>query len=115
MRGIYRAGTVVGTTPPSSGDSYPGDRVSPVFGGGISGDGTRWYTGADAKPTIFGIPGPNTTSGPCDRGQASSPHSGLIQVGLADGSVRSVSSGVTAQTWWAACTRNAGDQLGSNW
>ena len=115
MRGIYRSGTVTGTTPPGSSDSYPGDRVSAVFGGGISGDGTRWYTGADAKPTIFGISAPNTTAGKCDRGQASSPHSGTIMVGMADGSIRSVSSGVSATTWWAACTRNGGDILGSDW
>jgi prepilin-type processing-associated H-X9-DG protein len=64
---------------------------------------------------MFGIATPNTTAGRCDRGQASSPHSSGIQVGLADGSVRNVSSSVSAATWWAACTRNGGDQLGSDW
>ncbi|AMV30267.1 putative major pilin subunit [Gemmata sp. SH-PL17] len=115
LRGIYNSGAFTGTGSPPNTDSYPGDRVSPVFGGGVSGDGTRWYIGLDAKPTIFGIPGNNNTSGICDRGQASSPHSGLIQVGLADGSVRTVSSGVSAATWWAACTRNGGDMVGSDW
>ena len=115
MRGIYRSGTISGTTPPSGTDSYPGDRVSAVFGGGTAGDGTRWYTGVDSKPTIFGIPANNNESGICDRGQASSPHSGQILVGLADGSVRSVSSSVAAGTWWAALTRSAGDQPGSDW
>ncbi|HEY1187758.1 MAG TPA: DUF1559 domain-containing protein, partial [Gemmata sp.] len=115
LRGIYRSGTVTGSTPPSSSDSFPGDRVSAVFGGGVSGDGTRWYVGVDSKPTVFGIANPNTTAGRCDRGQASSPHSSVIQVSMADGSTRSVSSSVSATTWWAACTRNNGDQLGSDW
>jgi prepilin-type N-terminal cleavage/methylation domain-containing protein len=115
MRGIYRAGTVTGTTPPNSGDSYPGDRVSPVFAGGRSGDGTRWYVGVDSKPTIFGIPSPNTEAGVCDRGLASSPHSGLIQVTLGDASTRTVRGSIDAATWWAACTRNGGETLGGNW
>jgi prepilin-type N-terminal cleavage/methylation domain-containing protein len=115
MRGIFRSGTVSGTTPPSSGDSYPADRVSGVFGGGIGADNTKWYVGVDSKPNMFGIPRPNTTAGPCDRGLASSPHTGVIIVGLADGSIRSVASSVDAATWWAACTRNGGETLSANW
>ncbi|QEL15240.1 DUF1559 family PulG-like putative transporter [Limnoglobus roseus] len=115
LRGIYNSGTVTGSTPPASTDSFPGDRVSAVFGGGLSGDGTRWYIGVDSKPTIFGIPTNNTTSGLCDRGQASSPHTNTIVLGMADGSVRTVSSNVSATTWWASLTRNAGDIPGSDW
>jgi prepilin-type N-terminal cleavage/methylation domain-containing protein len=121
MRGIYRSGTVIGTAPPGGGDSYPGDRVSAVFGGGVAttitegSNATRWYTGVNAKPTVFGVPRPNTTAGVCDRGQASSPHTGLINVGLCDGSVRTVNSGVSAGTWWAACTRAGGDIVGGDW
>ncbi|MBN9122048.1 MAG: DUF1559 domain-containing protein [Planctomycetes bacterium] len=115
LRGIYHGGAFTGSGAPPNADSYPGDRVSAVFGGGVSGDGTRWYVGTDSKPYIFGIPGNNTTSGICDRGVASSPHSGLIQVGLVDGSVRSVNSGISATTWWYACTRNGGETLGSDW
>jgi prepilin-type N-terminal cleavage/methylation domain-containing protein len=118
MRGIYSNGTVNGTgAETGSDDSYPGDRVSGVFAGGlcsVGGDRTRWYVGVDSKPTIFRIPSPNNTSGVCDRGQASSPH-GLIQVGMCDGSVRSVSSSINATTWWWACTRAGGETLGSNW
>ena len=115
MRGIYNSGTVTGTTPPTATDSYPGDRVSGVFGGGRAGDGTRWYIGPMSKPTTIGIPAPNTTAGTCDRGMASSPHSGIIQVSLCDGSVRSVSAGIDANTWWFACTKAGGEVLGSNW
>jgi hypothetical protein len=116
MRGIYRGSTIVsGAISGGSDDSYPGDRVSAVFAGGRGNDGTLWYVGVDSKPTIYNIPGNNTTGGICDRGQASSSHGGMILVGLCDGSTRIVTSSITATTWWAACTRNGGDQLGSDW
>src|SRR4029453_5052612 len=51
----------------------------------------------------------------CDPRRASSPHSGCILAGLADASVRTVSGGLSASTWWAAMTANAGDLLGSDW
>ncbi len=115
MRGIYKSGTISGTTPPSAGDSYPGDRVSPIFGGGASGDGTRWYAGTDSKPQIWGIPANNTTGGVCDRGMASSPHSGVMNVALGDGSVRTVNSGIQATIWWYALTPSSGEVQTGNW
>ncbi|MCS6863632.1 MAG: DUF1559 domain-containing protein [Gemmataceae bacterium] len=116
MRGIFRSGTFTGTGTPSGGaDSYPGDRVSAVFGGGIGRDGTRWYVGPDSKPTIFGEPEINTVNGPCDRGQPSSPHTQIMVLGMCDGSVRIVNSSISPATWWAACTRNGRDILGNDW
>ncbi len=47
--------------------------------------------------------------------RAVSPHTGGIMVGMGDGSARLVSNGVSAATWYAACTPNAGDLLGSDW
>jgi len=44
-----------------------------------------------------------------------SAHSGSMQVGMGDGSVRGVSSGVSIQTWVYACVPNDGNVLGSNW
>ena len=38
-----------------------------------------------------------------------------MQVGLADGSVRGVSPGVSGTTWWAAMTPNGGETLGPDW
>lgn len=55
------------------------------------------------------------TTGNCNGDWASSPHTGVINVGMGDGSVRSVARSVSGTTWWAACTPNAGDQLGSDW
>ena len=51
----------------------------------------------------------------CDGGVASSPHTGGINVGLADGSVRFVSAAVSPATWWAAMTPAGGEALGSDW
>jgi hypothetical protein len=45
----------------------------------------------------------------------SSPHTGVIVVGMCDGSVRTVSEGISNGTWWAACTPSSGDRLDSDW
>jgi hypothetical protein len=34
---------------------------------------------------------------------------------MADGSVRNISPQISPATWWAACTPQAGDILGSDW
>jgi prepilin-type processing-associated H-X9-DG protein len=46
---------------------------------------------------------------------AISPHTGGINVGLADGSVRNVAQGVSPNTWWFALTINGGEVLGPDW
>jgi len=51
----------------------------------------------------------------CDGNRASSPHPGGIETGLADGSVRFVTQGVTPNTWWAAMTPSGGEILGNDW
>jgi len=51
----------------------------------------------------------------CDGGRASTPHGSVINVGMGDGSVRSVSSSVSPTTWWWAVTPAGGEILGSNW
>jgi hypothetical protein len=45
----------------------------------------------------------------------SSPHTGVIIVGLADGSVRSVSEGIGWMTWWSAVTPRGGEIPGADW
>src|SRR5262249_31761749 len=42
-------------------------------------------------------------------------HAGGMVAGMGDGSVRGVSSGVSLNTWVAACMPNDGNPLGSNW
>jgi hypothetical protein len=75
-----------------------------------------------ALPTTSGSPiGPvslfqvQPTQGNCDPSRASTAHSSGIQVILADASVRTLSSSVSGTTWWAACTPNGGEVLGSDW
>jgi prepilin-type N-terminal cleavage/methylation domain-containing protein len=52
----------------------------------------------------------------CACGYACTPHgvAGIL-VGMADGSARTVNAGVSAGTWWAACTPNSSDTLGPDW
>jgi prepilin-type processing-associated H-X9-DG protein len=47
--------------------------------------------------------------------RAVSPHTGGINVGMGDGSVRLVSTGVSSTTWFAACTPQGGEVLGNDW
>jgi prepilin-type processing-associated H-X9-DG protein len=51
----------------------------------------------------------------CDWTRASTGHSGGIQVGLADGSVRSVSQGVSYIAWWFAFTPAGGEVMPNGW
>jgi prepilin-type N-terminal cleavage/methylation domain-containing protein len=53
-------------------------------------------------------------SGTCNIETTVSPHEVMI-VGLGDGSVRSVSSGVSKATWVSACIPDDGTVLGSDW
>jgi hypothetical protein len=46
---------------------------------------------------------------------ANSAHTGAMQVGIGDGSVRGVASGISPTTWVNACTPNDGNPLGSDW
>ena len=91
-----------------------------------SSDGTRGYaTGtnlpwAQLPPGNVG-PGSKFQVAPlpaltqCDYTRAQSPHNSGMNVGLADGSVRTLSAGISPTTWWIACTPNGGDILGSDW
>jgi hypothetical protein len=53
--------------------------------------------------------GPNTTSGPCDRGVASGSHTGGIVVGMGDGSVRFVAQSIDPNKWWFSLTPQGGE------
>jgi prepilin-type N-terminal cleavage/methylation domain-containing protein len=69
--------------------------------------------GPMSKPLFRPQPytGPNSQ---CDPRLPSTAHESM-QAGMADGSVRSVTSGVTGNTWWAAVTPNGGETLGNDW
>jgi hypothetical protein len=104
-----------------NGTSYAG--LSPI---NQAGDGERRMLTVDrpdfsdpvnggALPTS-GIPFQvQPAPGTCDAGVLLSPHTAVMIVGLGDGSVRTVSSGVSVQTWWMACVPDDGGVLGSDW
>jgi prepilin-type N-terminal cleavage/methylation domain-containing protein len=60
---------------------------------------------------------PRTTPNPgeCDSSLPQTPHRSGMLVALVDGSVRSLSPGITAETFWAAVTPAGGEVLGSDW
>jgi prepilin-type N-terminal cleavage/methylation domain-containing protein len=97
-------------------DSYPGDRLSCVFGGGIGDDGTAWSQGLAAmfqvKPQAPLLP--VSQGGQCSRQLASTSHD-LMQIALCDGSVRSVSPNLSKQTWGNLLTPSGGEKLGPDW
>jgi prepilin-type N-terminal cleavage/methylation domain-containing protein len=113
MRGVLHGGKAISANE----DSYPGDRLSSVFGGGLGLDGTTWLTG---PASIFQVqPALPTQSaangGTCDNRVASSPHTAGINVGLGDGSVRFVAGSINPNTWWQALTPAGGEVLNSDW
>jgi len=55
------------------------------------------------------------SQGNCNPSVLVSPHTGVMMVGLGDGSVRSVSSGISSTTWTNACIPDDGSVLGSDW
>jgi prepilin-type N-terminal cleavage/methylation domain-containing protein/prepilin-type processing-associated H-X9-DG protein len=115
MRGVYHGyRSFSGLNSPGSDDSFPGDRLSAVFAGGRGHDGVRWLTGT---ASLFQVQPLNflNSPGPCDRRLASSPHTGGMNVCLADGSVRFLAQGISGTTWWRACTPNGGEVLGPDW
>jgi prepilin-type N-terminal cleavage/methylation domain-containing protein len=58
---------------------------------------------------------PSPYQGNCDPVRASSPHTAVILACLGDASVRSISAGISPNTWWFACTPSGGEVLGSDW
>jgi prepilin-type N-terminal cleavage/methylation domain-containing protein len=58
---------------------------------------------------------PTPFLGNCDPTRASTAHPGGILVGLADGSVRTLSATISGTTWWAAVTPSGGERLGEDW
>jgi prepilin-type N-terminal cleavage/methylation domain-containing protein len=111
MRGVWHGSQIFGTS--GSDDSYPADRLSAVFGGGRGRDGTVWFTGPASKFQVQ----PNNflqNPGPCDKRLASTPHS-VMNVALGDGSVRTLSPGISPATWYAALTPAGGEVLANDW
>ncbi len=94
---------------------------------GSGGNVWNWWS-TDSPQAAFGA-GPVFMVGPASKFQtqptpyqtacnplvASTPHTGGMVTALSDGSVRSLSPGLSGNTWWAAVTPDGNDQLGSEW
>jgi len=88
---------------PSTPDSGPGPRSDPNF-----------------RQNFNGVPNPGGIQGDaiplrCDYRRLQALHTGNMSAALADGSVRLISSNISALTWKYVCTVNEGEQLGGDW
>jgi len=77
--------------------------------GGVYAFGYPDYTQGNLPFQINPVPGN------CNPELLITPHSSGMLVGLGDGSVKNVSSGITATTWKNACNPRSGVPLGSDW
>ncbi len=77
-----------------------------------SGPGSNGYA-----PAFWDLNLPQLKPSPaqCNQNLLQSPFSGGVLVGLGDGSVRSVSTGVSQTTWQNAIIPNDGNPLGNDW
>jgi prepilin-type N-terminal cleavage/methylation domain-containing protein len=57
----------------------------------------------------------NAPNANCSWFRASTTRSTYLLASMMDGSVRSIGSGISNQTWWAACTPNGDEVLGLDW
>jgi hypothetical protein len=71
--------------------------------------GAAWVQGAACYPQF------NPSQTVCDPQLPSSGHTAVIVVGMADGSVRTVSPGVSPATWGYALSPAGGEILGPDW
>jgi prepilin-type N-terminal cleavage/methylation domain-containing protein len=72
-----------------------------------------WYT--NANYLSLPLPQIRPSPGACDPSRVQSPYSGVILAGLADGSVRTVSSGVSAYSWNLAVNPADGQVFDATW
>jgi hypothetical protein len=87
---------------------------SPTFGAQNDGIGQMNDGGAEFNYGGVGFQGGPSTQ-QCNWYVTQGGHTNSMQVGLGDGSVRGVSSGVSVTTWTNACIPNDGNPLGSDW
>jgi prepilin-type N-terminal cleavage/methylation domain-containing protein/prepilin-type processing-associated H-X9-DG protein len=106
------------------------EKYAQCFNSTYPAGGSYWgyyYTGSNLQPYHPGVEvswngysygpaskflvQPQPYNGGCDPTMASSPHTGGIQAGFADGSVRFLSADITLYTWWYLCTPAGGEVL----
>ncbi|MGE3809104.1 MAG: DUF1559 domain-containing protein, partial [Gemmataceae bacterium] len=91
-----------------------GNRTGTTGYSAQGGSGTTPYVGRVGPSAKFqSAPNPYFTA--CDVTLAQSGHPGVMQVALADGSVRTISTSVSGATWWQALTPRNEEVLGPDW
>ena len=91
--------------------TLPGKAFQPGFAvPALAGRGAPDAIGPGSKFQVQ----PTPFLGNCDPTRAATAHAG-IQVGLADGSVRTLALTMSGKTWWAAVTPAGDEVLGSDW
>jgi prepilin-type N-terminal cleavage/methylation domain-containing protein/prepilin-type processing-associated H-X9-DG protein len=99
---------------------YALNQASAGLAGGAIAQGTYWWDGHPETGLYNHVMPPNTWS--CNDSNvndaaaatASSMHSGGVNLGMCDGSVRFVKQTVSTYTWWAIATRAYGETVSSD-
>lgn len=91
---------------------YPGFAISFYFLAPTPGSANSVGPNSvfQTQPKIW--EGPNSV---CDPFKAQSPHSGGMNVCLADGTVRWLASNIAGNIWWAGITPTGNEPLGADW
>jgi prepilin-type N-terminal cleavage/methylation domain-containing protein len=93
--------------------AYPGidwnPNPTPVFAD------TRVYAPLTIAGGAYEVPQARPTQAACRKNTTQGIHTGQCMVGLADGSCRGVTTGVTSATWQNAILPDDGNVLGSDW
>jgi prepilin-type N-terminal cleavage/methylation domain-containing protein len=92
--------------------AFPGKAFQPGFAiPGLANAGAPAALGPESRFQVQ----PTPFIGNCDPTRASTAHSSGMLVGLADGSVRTLASSLSGDTWWKAVRPADGGVLGSDW
>jgi prepilin-type processing-associated H-X9-DG protein len=97
----------------------PGSSTTTLWPDWPSGD--FWHAGSITGGTRYNHVMPPNTWSCCYNGThsggantASSRHSGVVNVTMADGSVRAVKSSISVTIWWALGSRNGGEVISAD-
>jgi hypothetical protein len=93
--------------PPSSGSPIP-----PAFVADRHTDNWTPLIGLAGYPSFFQV---QPTQATCNFMVPQSGHTAVILTALADGSVRTVSQGISSNTWWLGLVPNDGQPMPSDW
>jgi prepilin-type N-terminal cleavage/methylation domain-containing protein len=106
----------------------------PTYCNRRAGGGTAGPSSTNTQPMFYsptytdyvfpnaGLPNPGgvpfqiqPSGGNCNPSLTVSPHTAIMLVGVGDGSVRTVSAGISSTTWLLACIPDDGFPMGSDW